>query len=247
MALSPDGRTMYVPSFEGPHWLVINALTGEVVKKLVVNSGAHNTIYALDGQHAYLAGLKSPLLRVTDTRTHEVAKEIGPFSNVIRPFTINHAGTLCYVNVNGLLGFEIGNLKTGKMVQRVEVQGVEQGAVKRHGCPSHGIGLTPDEKEIWLCDGHNQMIHIFDNTVMPPRQIKSIKLREQPGWITFSLDGKQAWPSTGEIIDVKSKQIIKALSDETGRQVHSEKIVQIDFMDGKPVRAGDQFGLGRRP
>jgi hypothetical protein len=90
------------------------------------------------------------------------------------------------------------------------------------------------------------MVHIFDNTVMPPRQIKSLKLREQPGWITFSLDGKQAWPSTGEIIDVKSKQIITTLADETGRPVHSEKIVQIDFANGKPVRTGDQFGLGRR-
>jgi hypothetical protein len=246
MALSPDGQTMYVPSFEGPHWLVINALTGGVLKKIVVNSSAHNTIYSLDGQHAYLAGLKSPLLRVTDTKTHEVAKEIGPFSNSIRPFTINRAQTLCYVNVNGLLGFEIGDLKTGKMVQRVEVQGVEQGPVKRHGCPTHGIGLTPDEKEIWICDGHNEMLHIFDNTVMPPKQIKSIKLREQPGWVTFSLDGKHAWPSTGEIIDVKSKRIITTLSDETGRQVHSEKIVQIDFADGKPVRTGDQFGLGRK-
>src|SRR5215471_4770510 len=28
MALSPDGQTMYVPSFEGPHWLVVNAMTG---------------------------------------------------------------------------------------------------------------------------------------------------------------------------------------------------------------------------
>ena len=246
MALSPDGQTMYVPSFEGPHWLVVNALTGEVLKKIVLNAGAHNTIYALDGQHAYLAGLKSPLLRVTDTTTHEVAKEIGPFSNVIRPFTINCAQTLCYVNVNDLLGFEIGDLKTGKKLQRVEVQGVQSGPVKRHGCPAHGIGLTPDEKEIWLCDGHNEMLHVFDNTVTPPKQIKSIKLREQPGWITFSLDGKHAWPSTGEIIDVKSKRIITALSDETGHQVHSEKIVEIDFADGKPVRTGDQFGLGRK-
>src|SRR5215831_11683305 len=113
MALSPDGRIMYVPSFEGPHWLVVNALTGDVLKKIVLNSGAHNTIYSLDGRHAYLAGLKSPLLRVTGAQNHEVAKEIGPFGDFIRPFTVNAAGTLCYVNVNGLLGFEIGDLTTG--------------------------------------------------------------------------------------------------------------------------------------
>ena len=247
MALSPDGQTIYVPSFEGPRWLVLNAMTGETLKEIVLNSGAHNTIYSLDGAHAYLAGLKSPVLGVTDTKTHEVVKNVGPFGDVIRPFTVNSSQTLCYVNVNGLLGFETGDLKTGKKLQRIEVQGVASGPVKRHGCPAHGIGLTPDEREIWLCDGHNEMVHVFDNTASPPRQIKSIKLREQPGWITFSLDGKHAWPSTGEIIDVKTKRIIATLADETGRQVHSEKIVEIDFAGGKPVRTGDQFGLGRKP
>jgi DNA-binding beta-propeller fold protein YncE len=224
----------------------VDALTGEVIKKLVPNSGAHNTIYSLNGKHAYLAGLKSPLLRVTDTKTHTIVREIGPFSHSIRPFTINHDQSLVYVNVNELLGFEIGDLRTGKMLHRVEVAGVQKGPPKRHGCPSHGVGLTPDEREVWVCDAFNESMHVFDNTVMPPKQIASIKLREQPGWITFSLDGRLAYPSTGEVIDVKTKKIIAALTDETGRQVHSEKVVEIVFANGKPVRAGDQFGLGRK-
>ena len=63
---------------------------------------------------------------------------------MIRPLTINSRETLCFVNVNGLIGFEIGDLKTGKMLHRVEVEGFKQGPIKRHGCPSHGIALTPD-------------------------------------------------------------------------------------------------------
>ena len=51
--------------------------------------------------------------------------------------------------------------------------------------------------------------------------------------------------STGEVIDVKTKKIVTALSDETGRQVHSEKLLEIVYVNGKPVRTGDQFGLGR--
>ena len=59
-------------------------------------------------------------------------------------FARKYRQTLCYVNVNDLLGFEIGDLKTGKMLHRIEVRGFEKGPVLRHGCPSHGIGLTPD-------------------------------------------------------------------------------------------------------
>jgi DNA-binding beta-propeller fold protein YncE len=245
MALSPDGKVIYLPSLEKEHWHVVDALTGDVIKKIVTKSGAHNTIYSLDGNHAYLAGLKSPILRVTETTTHSVLREVGPFGDVIRPFTVNGRGTLCYVNVNDLLGFEIGDLTTGKMLHRIEVQGYSKGPTKRHGCPSHGIGLTPDEKEIWLTDAHNSRMHIFDNTVTPPKQVASLEMRDQPGWVTFSLDGRYAYPSTGDVVEVATRKIVARLKDEEGRDVQSEKILEIDFRGAQPVRAGDQFGLGR--
>lgn len=246
MALAPDGKTIYLPSLEKEHWHVVDAISGKVIKKIVTNSGAHNTIYALNGKSAYLAGLKSPLLRVTETETHSVVKEIGPFSNFIRPFTVNGSGTLCFVNINELLGFEVGDLKTGKMLHRIEVQGFTKGPVKRHGCPSHGVALTPDEKEIWLTDATNRRMHVYDATAMPPRQVASIELRDEPGWITFTLDGHYAYPSTGDIIETRTRKIVASLQDETGAAVQSEKMLEIDFVNNKPVRAGDQFGLGRR-
>jgi len=248
MALSPDGKILYVPSFEGPHWNVVDAATGDVIAKLTPKSAAHNTIYSLDGARAYLAGLKSPILSVADTATHTILKTVGPFANSIRPFTVNGSQTLCFVNVNELLGFEIGDLRTGKKLHRVEVEGYQKGPVKRHGCPSHGIGLTPDEKEIWLCDGANSMLHVFDATVMPPKQTRfSIKVRDQPGWISFSLDGRFAYPSTGQVIDTRTKKIVAALQDELGRQIGSEKLLEVVFDNGKPIRAGEQFGLGMKP
>ena len=152
--------------------------------------------------------------------------------------------TLAYVNVNELLGFEIGDIKSGKMLHRVEVTGFEQGPTKRHGCPSHGIALSQDEKEVWLCDARNSRLHIFDNTVMPPKQIASIETRDQPGWITIGLDGRLVYPSTGEVIDAATRKIVATLTDENGRAVHSEKLIEIDFTGGVPVRAGDQFGIG---
>jgi hypothetical protein len=245
MSITPDGKLLYVPSFEGPHWNVVDGATGDVVVKIEPKSGSHNTVVSLDGTRAYLAGLRSPDLTVVDTKTQEVVQRAGPFGNFIRPFTVNAAKTLCFVNVNELLGFEVGDLTTGKVLHRVEVQGFKKGPVKRHGCPSHGVGLTPDEKEVWVCDAANSHVHVFDATVMPPKQVASIKLREQPGWVTFSLDGRYAYPSTGEVIDTKTKKIITALQDEKGREVHSEKMVEIVFKGGAPVRTGDQFGLGR--
>lgn len=244
LAISPDGRTLYAPSFEGPHWTVVNARTGDVVTTIVVNSGAHNTIYSPGGTRAYLAGLHSPLLSIADTRSHKVVGTVGPFSNSIRPFTINGAETRCYVNVNELLGFEVGDITTGKVLHQVVVQGFDKGPVERHGCPSHGIALTPDERELWLADGHNRMLHVFDNTVSPPRQIASVPVRDLPGWITMSLDGRFVYPSTGEVFETRTRQRVAAMADETGRQVGSEKLVEVVTDGSRIARVGDQFGIG---
>ena len=244
MAISPDGKILYVPSLEGPHWAVVDALTGEVITKIVTKSGSHNTIYSRDGSRVYMAGLRSTYLSVADTKTHTVVQTVGPFSKAIRPFTVNGRGTLVFVNVNDLAGFEVGDLKTGKFLCRVEIQDYKPGPLKRHGCPCHGIALTPDEKELWLADGANNALHVFDATLMPPKQVTTIHLRDFPGWVSFSIDGRHAYSSTGEIIDAKTKKVVAALADETGRQVQSEKLLELVFSNGKVTQAGNQFGIG---
>ena len=245
MSMTPDGITIFLPSFEGPTWNVVNADDGAVLAVIEPKSGAHNTVCALDGSEAYLAGLKSPLLTIADAKTRRAVRTVGPFSAEIRPFTVNGRHSLCFVNVNRLLGFEVGDLTSGKALHRVEVPGFKQGPVKRHGCPSHGIGMTPDESQIWVTDSFNQRLHVFDATVMPPKYVESIALKDEPGWVTFTVDGEYAYPSTGQVIDVKTRKIVAELMDERGRGVQSEKVVEVDFADGRPVRIGDQFGLGR--
>ena len=48
-SISPDSKILYTPSFEGPHWNVIDAMTGDTIKKLVMNNRAHNTLFGADG------------------------------------------------------------------------------------------------------------------------------------------------------------------------------------------------------
>jgi hypothetical protein len=244
LSIAPDGKTMYLPSLESHYWNVVDCETGDIIKRLDGFNASHNTIYALSGKHVYLADIKNTTVKIADTKTNTVTAEVGPFSNFVRPFTVNGKETRIFVNCNELLGFEVGDLTTGKKIKQVVVEGWDKGSVRRHGCPSHGIGLTPDEKEIWLSDGANMRLHIFSG-IEPYQQLTTIPLQDMPGWITFTLDGKYAYPSSGEVIDVKTRKILTVLKDEHYNTVESEKVLEIDFKNGKPVRAGDQFGLGR--
>ena len=82
--------------------------------------------------------------------------------------------------------------------------------MKRHGCPSHGIALTPDEKELWVADGRNNRIHIFDATVMPPKQGMNIQVRDLPGLDHVQHRREDGVVVDGEVIDAKTKKIVGA-------------------------------------
>ncbi len=249
MAMSPDGKTMYVPALEHTNWYVVDAKTGTLVKNLPTpqSDGTHNTIWSPDGSKVFLAGLRSTTMSIADPKTHTVVQTIGPFANVVRPFTINGAATMIYANVDATLGFQMADVKTGKVFPPVLVQGYgwSRERITGHGTPSHGIALSPDEKELWLVDGPNRAVHVFDNTVMPPKQIKSIPTRDSPFWLTWSANGRWVYASSGDIIDPQTKTVIAGLKDELGREVQGEKVVEAVFENGKLVAAVDQFGIGR--
>lgn len=250
--VSPDATFLYVGSDLKDFWYVVDPRTGELIAKAVspLSPNAHNLNLSADGKLAFMSP-NGKVMGVAETTTHKLVKTI-TFGDNIRPFVLNHDSSLIYANTNNLLGFEIADVNSGKIIQHVEVQGFgwpqKWQASPRpripHGCPSHGIALTPDEKEVWIADGINDYIHIFDNTKMPPRQVDSIKTTAGPYWITVGLDGKFAYISSGDVIDTKTRKIVGHLKDEYGRPLHSEKLLDMLFANGKLTRVVNQFGNG---
>lgn len=244
--ITPDGKKLYVPSgwwSTDPYNKVVDGATGKLITKIhVTDAGAcHNTIVSLDGRRAYLASTKYNMLTVVDTATDQVVKRIGPYMAMIWPHTVNGAQTLSFVNTDHVVGFEIGDLATGQKLHTVMVQGMED---QHRRC--HGIGLTPDETEIWLVDQDKKQHHIFDATVMPPVEKQTIDVSAKThGWITFSMDGRYAYPDTGDVFDAATKKIIATLTDAEGNRVISSKFIEIHLRDGDPIRVGQQMGMGR--
>jgi len=250
--ISPDGRFMYVGSDLKDFWYVVDPKTGGLITKVQspLSPNAHNLNLSQDGKTAFMSP-NGKVMGIADTTTHKLTRTIA-FPDNIRVFVLNHDSSLIYSNTNNLLGFVIADVKSGQIIQKVEVQGfgwpenwnVTPRPRIPHGCPSHGIALTNDEKEIWLADGLNNYIHIFDNTKMRPRQIQSIKTTAGPYWITVGLDGTLAYASSGDVIDMKTRKIVGQMKDEYGRTMHSEKLLDMVFTNGKLTRVANQFGNG---
>jgi DNA-binding beta-propeller fold protein YncE len=233
-AVSPDGQTIYAPAFGTAKWYVVHAATGELRASIGVTGWPRDTMYSRDGKHAYLAAWDSPLLSVSDATRHEIVRTVGPFSASLCPFTLNAKGTLAFANVDGLVGFEVGDLQTGLILDRVAAEGYDKDAAATYECPSHGIAFTPNERELWVADGVRNRLQVFDATMYPPVPLTAIELPAQPRWIAFSNDGRYAYPSTGDVIDAASRKIVGTLDAPdgampAGAKINSANVLEIDF------------------
>jgi hypothetical protein len=249
---APDGSFIYVGTDLKDYWYVVDPKTGDLITtvKSPLSPNAHNLNLSADGKTAFMSP-NGKVMGIADTTTHTLTKTI-PFPDNVRVFVLNHDSSLIYTNQNNLLGFLVVDVKSGEILHKVEVKGFgwpdNWNSPTRpripHNCPSHGIALLNDEKEVWLCDGINNCIHIFDNTVMPPKQIDSIKTPGGPYWLTPSIDGQRVYCSSSDVIDVKSRKVIAQLKDEFGRPMHSEKFLDMLFVNGKLKEVSNQFGNG---
>ena len=228
LAVSPDGRTIYAPAFGSPKWYVVSAATGELRASIEVTGWPRTTLYSRDGQRVYLAAWDSPLLTIADATRQAIVRTVGPFSASLCPFTTNAKGTLAFANVDGLVGFEVGDLQTGLILDRVAVEGIDKDAAAEFECPSHGIAFTPDERELWIADGVRNRLVVFDATVYPPVQRTAVELSAQPRWLAFSADGRLAYPSTGDIVDTATRKIVGALESSPGVKVESAYLLEVD-------------------
>ncbi|HEY7120723.1 MAG TPA: hypothetical protein VH475_29330, partial [Tepidisphaeraceae bacterium] len=180
-AITPDGKLLYVPSGWWIHdhcWLVVSGETGEeVAPRIKVDNPSHNTLVSLDGARAYLASTER--LTVVDTRDQHVIESINPIGEFgVFPFTVNGANTRAYVCLGKTVGFDVADLTSGKVIGRVLPDGQP---MRRR---THGVGLTPDEKEIWISDQGGNAVYVFDNTVWPPKQVARIAISKGGhGWV----------------------------------------------------------------
>lgn len=261
-AITPDGKTLYVPMRDSDSWWAIDAKNGDVRAKIktehgqnytdhpIGGVGPHNTWMNADGSRVYMSILTVPWIYIADTRTNQVIGKAGPFGKGIRPFVVSNDEKYVYANVDWLLGFEIAEGKTasgwgGKVLERVEWKTPESRvaqlpnlpARKPHSTMSHGINLRPDGKEIWFVDGVYGYVYVFDVTNLPAKHVADLPIFEnpaqtpKPGWVSFSLDGRYAYPDGGVVYDAYTKKVATRIPT-------SEKMIEIQFRDGKPVKAG---------
>jgi hypothetical protein len=264
MVITPDGRTIYMPTGEassGTTWNIVDASTGNVSGSISGGSGPHNTIVSLNGKDVYMGGRNSSFLTVAGTGTNIVFRQIGLLSSTVCPFTINGKETLAFTTATGFLGFQVSDIKTGNVLYTVPIGGPFPYTPGQSGpsSPSHGISLSPDEKELWVMDQPNDYVHVFDLSGVPasaPVQVANIKLTQpmtgsqvgctydclREGWLQHSLDGRFVWVGdSGDVISTSTRTSVANLTP----LYNSRVFLEIDWSNGLPTATSSRSGVGR--
>jgi hypothetical protein len=260
LAVTPDGRTLYVPEGERTMddiWYVVNAGTGEVTHEIHAAPGPHNTIVATNGKLVYLGPRNSRYLVVASTKSNRVVKRIGPLKGGVRPFTIDPRRAVAYTTATGFLGFQVSSLRSGRLLYTVPIHGFKPG--RSLGTPSHGISLTPDGAHLAVIDVPNGYVHVFDVSRVPrdpPRLVADVRLepsmkgKEVPcggdcghaGWLQHSLDGRYLWVADdGDVIETATNKVIGFVPALR----NSRYLFELDWRGGVPLRTSTRSGVAR--
>jgi YVTN family beta-propeller protein len=214
LAVTPDGKFAYVPASDG-YWDVVDLVNFKVQERIFTGGRPHNTLCSEDGKRMYLAPMGAPKrVTIVDVATHKPIGEI-PFSNVVRPIALSRDEKRLYAEVDGLVGLEVGDIDARKMIYRVPAELPEE--QRKAASRSHGLGIRPDQKEMWECDVEHHDVHVYDLTADKPRQVATIPIGAQIYWLTFTPDGRTCYVSARgasavAAVDTETKKIVTRIT-----------------------------------
>jgi YVTN family beta-propeller protein len=215
ISIGKDGRFVYVGIMAQPGGIdIIDTQSMEKVHHIETGSLVHNTYVTPDGKHLVagtFGGRGNLDVYSTETREREFfyyapRNSHNPLEGV-RPiaFDTNPDGSTrnMYVQISRLHGFTVVNFADRREVSRFLLPSVapeEQDKPPFNDAPAHGIGVSPDQKTLWVCSRLNGRVYGYRLEDMS--LIADIKVGSHPDWLTFTPDSRFVYVANGHSNDV---------------------------------------------
>jgi YVTN family beta-propeller protein len=232
MAVSKDGARVLVGIRADPGTVdVIDTKSLEHSKSIPVDGSVHNIYVTPDGNYAVSGSIENKAATVIDLRNEQVAWGI-KFDRGVRPmaFEANPEGSTSriFVQLSGLNGFAVVDFAKHTEVARITLPSEPGGfgtAEERQGTPSHGIGVAPDGKSLWVNSTFANAVFKYS---LPGLQLLGFSplpvvhplnrpaSGAVPEWITFTPDSARVYISNSgarslSVIDAKTLKSIAVI------------------------------------
>lgn len=242
-SITLDDRIVFAPDLLTFRLVMIDTSTGMVDGAIEVIDqtnpsdpmplvALHNSYLSGDGRFVYVEGILSQRVAKVDIEAREVVRTYVVPGDP-RPIAILSDQSRMYVQLTDLEGFVEIDLDTGNEVNRIEWSNTAsetwQATDARLKPKSHGVGLTPDETELWATSTMADRWYVYSVPELEQLAVIDIQLGNAPNWIAFTPDGAYAYvtnttwapgpdgePSTDvngtvTVIDTATRQVVDTI------------------------------------
>jgi YVTN family beta-propeller protein len=218
IAVSKDGSKVVVGIARGPGLLdIVDTATLTKTKSIVVNGPLHNVYVTPDGKFVVTGSIRSKVLTVINLETEIPTWEL-QLDKGVRPMTIeagpDGSTKRIFVQISDLNGFVVVDFTTRKEVARIELpktKMVYETDAGRVTSPSHGMGVAPDGKTLWVTSIPNNAVFVYaltDLKLLGEIALPDLKLPGHgpiaavPNWVTFTPDSRTIYISNAALRSV---------------------------------------------
>jgi YVTN family beta-propeller protein len=210
IAVAKDGRIVVAIARDPGSLEIIDGKTLTSTKRIQTNGRLHNTYVTPDSKFAIMGSTRTGIFTVVDLAKEEIAWELN-MGKGVRPMTIeaNPDGSTkrVFIQVSELDGFRTVDFASRKDLGPTEVPKLpDRPAFIEHrlDSPSHGIGVSPDNKRLWVTSIPQNAVFVYDLANMKLLGHVDLPTIDIPGkkpissvanWVTFTPDGKQIYVS----------------------------------------------------
>ena len=220
IAVSKDGRRIFVAIARDPGAVdVVDAATLTRTKSIPVHGRLHNIYVTPDGKYLIAGSIPKKLMTVIDLSTDKIVWEY-LFDKGVRPMTIetNQDGSTrrIFVQLSDTDGFAVIDFAKREEVARIKLPSLHTGVemdAGRAAAPSHGIGVSPDGKTLWVTSIPQNAVFAYslaDMSLIGQVALPYLKLPGRalggavPNWVTFAPDGKTVYISNAGLRSVSA-------------------------------------------
>lgn len=211
-AVTQDGHYVVVALRGNNTAAIIDTTTNQIVKSLPIK-GPHNCFTPMGGSNdtVYCEEQRGFDIAKIDLKTMDIVSRI-KVNGEARPFIVTPDQKTMYVALSALSGFAIVDVPNNMITEVVlpPTPGMPC-TIEPGNTPTHGIGLTPDQKELWVTDVAGAGVYVYD--VASKKLSAKIAVGKCPNWFGISSDGKYVAVSNAEsnsasIIDAKTRKVL---------------------------------------
>ena len=215
VAITPDGRSVYVCIRGDSVVDIVDTASLEKVKSVPVGDAPHNIYCTPDGKKMIATSMGGHKLTVIDIKTEKPEFEI-PVGGIPRPLAIeagpHRTVARLFVQLSDLHGFVVVDYAARKVVDRVLLPDAPPGATPLIAHTfSHGIGVTPDGKTLWVASLLDNSVSVF--SLPDLKRLSTIPVGTAPDWLTFTPDSRLCYVSNA------GSDSVSAVDVETRREI----------------------------